>query len=70
MLKIQAQITVEKILKTLTVDGKDVRKADWTNKEVNSPYPLSCVTSQLDDEKEHPLDNPALRGGSNAPYSH
>ncbi|KAG5635353.1 hypothetical protein DXG03_005443, partial [Asterophora parasitica] len=25
--------TVEKILKVLTVDGKDIRKADWNNKE-------------------------------------
>lgn len=25
---------VEKVLKTLTVDNKDVRKGDWTNKEV------------------------------------
>jgi ribosome-binding ATPase YchF (GTP1/OBG family) len=26
--------TVEKVLKTLTVDAKDIRKADWSNKEV------------------------------------
>lgn len=26
---------MEKILKTLTVDGKDIRKADWSNKEVS-----------------------------------
>lgn len=28
------QAIVEKILKTLTVDNKDIRKGDWTNKEV------------------------------------
>lgn len=28
------QATVEKILKTLTVDKKDIRKGEWTNKEV------------------------------------
>lgn len=25
---------IEKVLKTLTVDNRDVRKGDWTNKEV------------------------------------
>ena len=30
------QATVEKVLKTLTVDGKDIRKADWNNKEVST----------------------------------
>jgi obg-like ATPase 1 len=29
------QVTTEKILKTLSEDGKDVRKVDWTNKEVS-----------------------------------
>jgi obg-like ATPase 1 len=28
--------TVEKVLKTLTVDAKDIRKADWSNKEVRT----------------------------------
>jgi len=32
----------EKILKHLTVDGKDVRKGDWNNKEVNMD-PLSFI---------------------------
>lgn len=27
---------MEKIHKVLTVDNKDVRKAEWTNKEVNT----------------------------------
>jgi obg-like ATPase 1 len=30
-----AQATVEKVYRVLTVDEKDVRKADWTNKEVS-----------------------------------
>ena len=29
------QATVEKVLKCLTEDNKDVRKGEWTNKEVN-----------------------------------
>lgn len=39
--------TVEKILKTLTEDNKDVRKGTWTNKEV------SCIPLVLSDENEH-----------------
>jgi len=31
-----SQATIEKIYKVLTVDEKDVRKAEWTNKEVSS----------------------------------
>jgi len=30
-----SQATVEKIYKVLTVDGKDIRKAEWNNKEVS-----------------------------------
>ena len=29
---------VEKILKVLTVDGKDIRKAEWSNKEVSDVF--------------------------------
>ncbi|KAF5327250.1 hypothetical protein D9619_004583 [Psilocybe cf. subviscida] len=39
-------ITVEKILKTLTVDGKDVRKADWTNKEIDVVNNLTLLTAK------------------------
>ena len=35
-LDLSRKATVEKILKVLTVDNKDVRKAEWTNKEVGS----------------------------------
>lgn len=38
------------MLKTLTVDNKDVRKGDWTNKEVSA---ANCHTfSPFFDEKE------------------
>lgn len=39
--------TVEKILKTLTEDNRDVRKGTWTNKEVSlaSNYPCRMKTS-------------------------
>lgn len=30
------QATVEKVLKTVAEDGKDVRKVNWTNKEVRT----------------------------------
>jgi hypothetical protein len=42
--------TVEKVLKTLTTEKRDVRKADWTNKEVGSYYPLSLIFHNM---KEH-----------------
>jgi len=32
---ISSQATVEKVLKTLNVDAKDVRKGEWTNKEAS-----------------------------------
>ncbi|KAG6882038.1 hypothetical protein C0993_012141, partial [Termitomyces sp. T159_Od127] len=46
--------TVEKILKTLTVDNKDVRKAEWTNKEVGTSFRFRRIISLrfLSDEKE------------------
>jgi len=30
------KVVVEKILKVLTVENKDIRKADWNNKEVHN----------------------------------
>jgi obg-like ATPase 1 len=38
--------TVEKILKTLTVDGKDIRKADWSNKEIDVVNGLQLLTAK------------------------
>ncbi|EPS96720.1 hypothetical protein FOMPIDRAFT_1167253 [Fomitopsis schrenkii] len=38
--------TVERIYKTLTVDQKDVRKADWTNKEVDVVNSLQLLTAK------------------------
>ncbi|KAJ8462275.1 hypothetical protein ONZ45_g17994 [Pleurotus djamor] len=38
--------TVEKILKALTVDGKDVRKVDWNNKEVDVVNGLQLLTAK------------------------
>lgn len=39
--------TVEKILNVLTVQSKDVRKAEWSNKEVCGPSPLPfCVMNK------------------------
>ncbi|OCH94907.1 hypothetical protein OBBRIDRAFT_788910 [Obba rivulosa] len=38
--------TVEKIYKTLTVDNKDIRKADWTNKEVDVVNGLQLLTAK------------------------
>ncbi|KII89623.1 hypothetical protein PLICRDRAFT_39737 [Plicaturopsis crispa FD-325 SS-3] len=38
--------TVEKILKTMAVDGKDVRKADWNNKEIDVVNSLSLLTAK------------------------
>lgn len=35
LLTLGYKATIEKIYKTLTEDQKDVRKADWTNKEVS-----------------------------------
>jgi hypothetical protein len=64
------QATVEKILKVLTVDSKDVRKADWNNKEVGDVSSSCRRILAFHDEKEHICSiNPARRGGSNAPIS-
>ncbi|KAG9315134.1 P-loop containing nucleoside triphosphate hydrolase protein [Chiua virens] len=38
--------TIEKVLKTLTVDSKDVRKGDWTNKEIEVVNGLSLLTAK------------------------
>ncbi|KAI0683394.1 cytoplasmic protein [Cytidiella melzeri] len=38
--------TVEKILKTLSADNKDVRKGDWTNKEVDVVNGLQLLTAK------------------------
>ncbi|KAF8958335.1 cytoplasmic protein [Flammula alnicola] len=38
--------TVEKVLKTITVDGKDVRKAEWTNKEIDVVNNLQLLTAK------------------------
>ncbi|KAJ7220008.1 P-loop containing nucleoside triphosphate hydrolase protein [Mycena pura] len=38
--------TVEKILKHLSVDGKDVRKGDWTNKEIDVVNGLMLLTAK------------------------
>ncbi|CAA7268169.1 unnamed protein product [Cyclocybe aegerita] len=38
--------TVEKILKTLTVDGRDVRKVEWTNKEIDVVNGLQLLTAK------------------------
>ncbi|KAG6910115.1 hypothetical protein DXG01_013169 [Tephrocybe rancida] len=40
------KITVEKVLKVLTVDGKDVRKAEWNNKEIDVVNGLSLLTAK------------------------
>ncbi|OAX36173.1 hypothetical protein K503DRAFT_826512 [Rhizopogon vinicolor AM-OR11-026] len=38
--------TVEKILKTLTVDNKDARKGEWTNKEIEVVNSLTLLTAK------------------------
>jgi len=38
--------TVEKVLKTLTVDAKDIRKADWNNKEIDVVNGLQLLTAK------------------------
>jgi len=47
------QATVEKILKCLGEDKKDVRKGDWTNKEVRLDFPSPSPTFLVLDDKEH-----------------
>ncbi|KAF9048489.1 P-loop containing nucleoside triphosphate hydrolase protein [Panaeolus papilionaceus] len=37
---------VEKILKVLTVDGKDIRKAEWNNKEIDVVNGLQLLTAK------------------------
>jgi len=37
---------VEKILKVLTVDNKDIRKADWNNKEIDVVNTLQLLTAK------------------------
>ena len=44
---ILSQATIEKVLKTLTVDAKDIRKADWNNKEVSTHECLILVVYPL-----------------------
>ncbi|TFK98011.1 P-loop containing nucleoside triphosphate hydrolase protein [Pterulicium gracile] len=44
--KLEEIATVEKILKTITVDEKDVRKVDWNNKEVDIVNSLSLLTAK------------------------
>ncbi|KAG9224759.1 hypothetical protein CCMSSC00406_0002090 [Pleurotus cornucopiae] len=38
--------TVERVLKTLTTDAKDVRKADWNNKEIDVINGLQLLTAK------------------------
>ncbi|KAH7919372.1 hypothetical protein BV22DRAFT_1075321 [Leucogyrophana mollusca] len=38
--------TVEKVLKALTVDSKDVRKVDWSNKEIEVVNGLTLLTAK------------------------
>ncbi|KAH7912315.1 P-loop containing nucleoside triphosphate hydrolase protein [Hygrophoropsis aurantiaca] len=38
--------TVEKVLKSLTVDNKDVRKVDWSNKEIEVVNGLTLLTAK------------------------
>lgn len=53
---------MEKIYKCLTEESKDVRKGEWNNKEVSCHFIYFRVM-----KKSVLLDNPARRGGSNAP---
>jgi hypothetical protein len=52
----EEQATVEKILAMLK-DGKDVRKGDWTPKEVRNLPLVSSPPSK--DDKERLLSNPS-----------
>ena len=51
------QAVVEKVLKVLTVDQKDIRKADWNNKEVGVMAPFFLLFDTM--KKSAMLDNPA-----------
>lgn len=56
----------ERILSVLVEEGRDVRKAEWNNKEVS----VGCRVWDVPikgRQRAHLLDNPARRGGSNAP---
>ena len=49
---LSSQATVEKVLKFISEDKKDVRKGDWSNKEVSSTRfllhpPLPCISVAL-----------------------
>jgi obg-like ATPase 1 len=54
----EEQATVEKILAMLK-DGKDVRKGDWTTKEVCTHHVFSTIPSLSKDDKERLLYNPS-----------
>jgi obg-like ATPase 1 len=54
----EEQATVEKILAMLK-DGKDVRKGDWTTKEVCTHHVFSTIPSPSKDDKERLLYNPS-----------
>lgn len=55
--------TVEKILHTIKDEGRDVRKAEWNNKEVRDNVLFYFSGRQ----RAFARINPARRGGSNAP---
>jgi obg-like ATPase 1 len=55
--------TVEKILHVIQEEGRDVRKAEWNNKEVNGVSIFYYRTTK----STFARINPARRGGSNAP---
>jgi obg-like ATPase 1 len=54
----EEQATVEKILAMLK-DGKDVRKGDWTTKEVCTHHVFITTPSPSKDDKERLLYNPS-----------
>jgi obg-like ATPase 1 len=57
-----SQATTEKILKVLSEDGKDVRKADWNNKEVSSrtsSLPFLFMFVSCDEKERIARYNPA-----------
>lgn len=50
------QATVERVLKVLSEENKDVRKAEWSNKEVNIHPCQPFLPFRFGDEKERLLD--------------
>ncbi|KAJ2929360.1 hypothetical protein H1R20_g7736, partial [Candolleomyces eurysporus] len=44
--KKEEQAIIEKVYKVLTEDGKDARKADWTNKEIDVVNSLQLLTAK------------------------